>query len=52
MLIDYFLELTNQEVRQGSELVCFLNMVNESSQGTTKDDEGSFGILGRDVPSQ
>jgi len=52
MLIDYFLKLTNQEVRQCGESVRLLNMVNEGSQGTSKDDEGSLGILSRDMPSQ
>ena len=52
MLIDYFLKLANQEVRQCRELVRIFNMVNESSQGTSKDDKGSLGILSRDMPSQ
>jgi len=52
MLIDYFLKLTNQEVRQCRELVRMLDMVNESSQCTSKDDEGSLGVLSRDMPSQ
>jgi len=50
--VDYFLKFMNQEVRQCGELVRMFDMVSQSSQSTSKDDEGSIGILRRDMPSQ